>query len=67
LNPCLDFDFDLDLDLDLDFEPDLEGPLLPFVDLDPDLLKLRLALEAMTISALPLKPNTRHQHLQPLL
>jgi len=62
LDPCLDLDFDLDLD----FELDLEGPLLPLVDLDPDLLKLRLAVLAMSISTLPLKPNKQHQHLQPL-
>jgi len=57
LNPCLD----------LDFKPDLDGPLHPLVDLNPDLLKLRLALLAMSISALPLKPKKRHQHLPPLL
>ena len=63
LDPCLDFDFDLDLD----FEPDLEGPLLPLVDLNHDLLKLRLAVLAILISTLPLKPNNQHQHQQPLL
>ena len=59
LDPCLDSDFELDLD----FEPDLECPLVPLVDL----LKLRLAVLAMSISTPPLKPNKRYQHLQPLL
>ena len=62
LDPCLDSDFELDLD----FEPDLEGPLHPLVDLDPDLFKVRLAVLAMSVSTLPFKPNKRHQHLQPL-
>ena len=64
LDPCLDSNFNFKLELD--FKPDLEGPLLPLVDLDPDLLKVRLAVLAMSISTLPLKPNKRHQHLQPL-
>jgi len=54
---CLDFDFDFDFDLDLDFEPDLDGPLLPLVDLDPDLLKLRLAILATTMSIPPSNPT----------
>ena len=56
LDPCIDLDLDLDL----------EGPLLPLVDLDPDLFKVRLAVLAMSVSTLPLEPNKRHQHLQPL-
>jgi len=50
---CLDFD----VDLDLDFEPALDGLLLPLVDPDPDLLKLRLAILATSISIPPSNPT----------
>ena len=52
--PCLDSDFDLDLD----FESDLDGLLHPHVDLDPDLLKLRLAVLAISIATLHSNPTS---------
>jgi len=73
-DPTLEFTLDPELDLELplqlddglfsafcpclDFEFDLDDPLLPFVDTDPDLFKLRLRLAVLDASASPSNPTS---------